>query len=166
MFFRASDVGDTLAIGLNQPFRGIIGDLEFVRLDAGNLVVGIGGIHHHHRIIAERGWHARNAIRHLRIEETVHAIPFQRGDFVLFARPAIGADRDDHVPVGACRVLRAQNDAACVRRGGNFLADEAENSRAASAQAARQRIDRVAEFVAFSRTSAAKGLSHVLHPCR
>ena len=131
--FRTSEIGDPLTIGLDQPFRGIVGDLEFVWLDAGYLVVGIGGIHHHHRIIAEGCRHGRNAVRHLRIEETVHAIPFQCGYFILFACLAIGADRDDHISVGACRILRTQNDAACIRGGGDFFADETENSCAAGA---------------------------------
>ena len=66
-----------------------------------------------------------DAVRHLRIEESVHAVPFQCGDL---ARLAVGADGEQHVAVGAGRVLRAQNDAACVWRGGDFLADEAEDS--------------------------------------
>ena len=150
--FRATHVCDAFASGLDQPIRGVVADHELVRLDAGHFVLVVGGVHHHHGVFVQRFGNMCDAVRHLRIEESIHAVSFQRGDFVLLARLAVGADCEQHVAVGTGRILCAQNDAACVWCGGNFLADEAEDSGFVGTQASRQRIDFVPElgrFVAY-----------------
>ena len=136
----AADIGDTFTTGFDQTTGGIVGDLEFVRFDAGECVVRVGGIHQHDRIIGQTFRHGGDAVRHLRIEEAVHAVPLQCGDLAFLAGLSVGADGDQHIAVGAGRILSTQNDAACVRSGRDLFADESEDAGLAGTKASRQRI--------------------------
>ena len=159
----APDVGDAPATGMDQPVGGVLGDHDLVRFHAGNPAFRIGGVHQHHRGILQRIRHMRDAVRHLGVHETIHAIPLQRGDLRTLVGFAVGADGEHDVSQSAGRVLRSQDDAAGVRGCGDLLADEAQDMGPAGTQAAGQRIGTVPQLL--------RGLPHPFgdfgfHPTR
>ncbi len=90
--FRTSDVRDALAVRPEQAVRRVVCDGELVGLHAGDLSRRVGGVHHHHGIVVQRRRHGSDAVRHLRIQESIHAVTFQGRNLLLLARRAIGTD--------------------------------------------------------------------------
>ncbi len=150
----APDVRDAREPRVDQALRGIASDAHLVGHDRGEAVVRVGRVGEHKRVGGEAFGNVGHAVRHRGEQEPIHAIAVQGGHFLLQIDLAVGVHRGQQIPGFACSFLRAQDDAARIRGGGDLHADESEHARAARAQGPREWVRPVVQR--------ARGVAHPL----
>ncbi|MCY1219946.1 hypothetical protein D9M72_319410 [compost metagenome] len=113
--------------GVDQGLHGRPCAAHFVGDDGGNSVADVFGVHQDCRQSGQVLGDSQLPVIHRGVQDAVH-LPVQQIRHLAFlgilGTGAGGVDDHDAVAAGPRRFLGPEDDPACVRGGGDFLADE------------------------------------------